>query len=126
MTLPEILQECVRRDASDIHLKAGRPPGYRVRRDLQIAEADPLTNRDLEEMVSQIVSGNQKEFFRDKKEIDIAYNADGIGRFRVNIFREKGNPSLVMRWIRTRIPVFEELHLPPILEKIATSSRGIV
>lgn len=112
--------------ASDLHLKVGQPPKLRLYGSLKNTTASPLTPERIEELVFGILSPAQKEFFDEHGTLDFAHEVDKIHRFRINIFRQRGMVSLAARRVNTTIPPFEDLHLPPILGKIAESSQGLV
>jgi twitching motility protein PilT len=112
--------------ASDLHLKVGQPPKLRLYGLLKNTTGPPMTAQRVEELVFGILSPAQKEFFAQHGTLDFAHEVDGEHRFRVNIFRQRGLVSLAARRVNTTIPPFEELHLPPVLEKIADSTQGLV
>jgi len=112
--------------ASDIHLKVGQPPKLRLYGSLKNTTGEPMTRERVEELIFEILSPAQKEFFRDHGTLDFAHEVDGNNRFRINIFRQRGMVSLAARRVNTTIPPFEELHLPPILEKISESTQGLI
>ena len=127
MNISDLLKAMVRKDASDIHLKVGNPLIYRINKKLISEEqCSKLTKDEMEHIISQITTEPQRREFNEKNEIDYAYFADGIGRFRVNIFRQRGDIGIVMRRIKENIPTFAELNLPPAFEKIVMFERGII
>ncbi len=121
-----LLSDMVLRKASDLHLKVGSVPIFRVDSKLQPTDYDPLLPEDTEKAASEIMSSYHRERFQAHNEVDFAYEAEGLGRFRTNIFRQRGFIGIVMRMVKMDIPSFEELGLPPILKKIALSERGII
>jgi len=116
----------IKAQASDIHLKVGQPPKLRLYGALKNTNASPMTPERIEQLVFGILTPAQREFFMEHGTLDFAHEVDGNNRFRVNIFRQRGMISLAARRVNTRIPPFEELHLPPILERIAESTQGLV
>ena len=124
----EILSASIKRHASDIHLKTGIVPVIRKHGKLRplSSKAPPLSNKELTEMLDAIMSEEQRKQFDEQKQTDIAYVLDGKGRFRINAFRELGNPRLVIRYIPSRVPLLEELNLPTVINKIPTLERGLV
>lgn len=124
--LPWILGEAVRRGASDIHLKVGCPPIFRIATKLVTLDHPPLSPADTEAIAQSVVTGAQWASFQKGAELDVAHIDPASGRFRTNIFLQRGMVGVVMRHVRTRIPDFKELGLPPIVEKIALFDRGIV
>ncbi|MFH0839453.1 MAG: PilT/PilU family type 4a pilus ATPase [Candidatus Omnitrophota bacterium] len=127
MSISDLLKAMIEKDASDIHLKVGSGPIYRINKRLIPEDrCGKFTKKDMENIISQITTETQRHEFEQKNEIDYAYLADNIGRFRVNIFRQRGESGIVMRRIKDKIPTFAELNLPPIFEKIAMFERGII
>jgi twitching motility protein PilT len=124
--LRELLRQVVEQGASDIHLKPNQHPILRVHGELTPIGADPLTAEDLIQFISQILPPHVTKRFEVEHEADFSLEEPEVGRFRVNVFHSSGEPSIVMRHVKTRIPTFEELHLPPILKKVAESPRGII
>jgi len=121
-----LLSDMVLRKASDLHLKVGGVPVFRIDSRLAATDYEPLTPEDIEKVASDIMSAYHREGFQSHNEVDFAYEAEGLGRFRTNIFRQRGFVGIVMRMVKLDIPSFEELGLPAILKKIALSERGIV
>ncbi len=126
MDIKELLKAMIEKDASDLHLKVGSPPVLRIRRELVGQDLPRISGEGIRETAYLLMNEYQKDQFEKKKEIDFAYVLPGRGRFRTNIFRQKGEIGIVMRRIREDIPSFEELGLPPVLRNIALSERGIV
>jgi len=122
----ELLQQVVARGASDIHFKVGCPPILRVNTRLVDTEGAALTQAEVERIARSLVSEKQWESFHIRGELDSAYLSEGVGRFRTNIFQQRGMIGVVMRHVKTTIPDFKELGLPAILEKIALAERGII
>jgi len=126
IVLEDLLRQVVARGASDIHFKVGCLPILRLNTRLIDMEGAALTKADVERIGRSLVSEKQWESFQGRGELDIAYLSEGVGRFRTNIFRQRGMVGVVMRHVKTRIPGFKELGLPAILEKISLAERGIV
>ncbi|MGH9330724.1 MAG: type IV pilus twitching motility protein PilT [Vicinamibacterales bacterium] len=127
MHINELLQAAVQGGASDLHIKAGSYPMMRVHGTLVPAsEAKRLDVPDTEAMGMSILSPEQRKKFEKQNEIDLAYMIPGLGRFRCNVFRQRGTVGLVMRVIPTRILTIDELGLPPVLKTIAEDERGLV
>jgi len=126
MHIQELLSQMVERKASDIHIKQGRPPLLRINGDLHPLEMPPLTAAQVDDLCRQILSERQLLSFDVKNEIDTAYHWEGVARFRANIFRQKSQLSMVMRIIPAHIPSLDDLDVPAIYKKIATSERGLV
>jgi twitching motility protein PilT len=127
MELNEILQVALRTGASDIHLKAGLPPMFRVDGSLvPLKDARRLPPEEIVRMALGIMNEYQKEKFKQTNEVDLAYGVPGLGRFRVNVFQQRGTLGVVFRVIPFKIQTIEQLMLPKVLEKIASEQRGLV
>ncbi|MCX6355465.1 MAG: PilT/PilU family type 4a pilus ATPase [Candidatus Aureabacteria bacterium] len=124
--LKGLLRRVVDEGASDLHLRAGCPPIMRLNTALTDMADVALTARDMEAVARSLMNEEQWAFFQAKGEQDFAYILEGVGRFRANVFRQRGMCGVVLRHVKARIPNFQELGLPPILEKIALSNRGVV
>ena len=127
MNINDLLKIAVESKASDLHLKVGSHPIIRVDGDLiPQAELKRLMQEDTIAMAFSIMNARQKQRFKEEYEIDIAYSVPGLGRFRCNIFQQRGTVGLVLRVIPARIMSIRELMLPPVLEQIVGESRGLV
>ncbi|MCX7894487.1 MAG: type IV pilus twitching motility protein PilT [Thermoanaerobaculum sp.] len=127
MHINDILKVATERKASDVHLKVGSHPIIRVDGQLvPLLEFKRLMQEDTIAMAFSMMSSQQKEKFKQFLEIDIAYSVPGLGRFRCNIFQQRGSVGLVLRLIPARILTIRELLLPPVLERIAAEERGLV
>jgi twitching motility protein PilT len=127
MHIDELLTVAVQSGASDLHLKVGSYPMMRVSGTLTVcSEEKRLDKSDTEAMADTLFSADQREKFRRAQEVDLAYSVPGLGRFRCNVFQQRGTVGLVLRVIPTRIKTIDELGLPPVLKKIATEERGLV
>src|SRR3990172_4507390 len=127
MELNEILQLALRAAASDIHLKAGLPPMFRVDGALvPLKDARRLPPEEVARMAFGIMSDFQKEKFKQTNEVDLAYGVPGLGRFRVNIFQQRGTVGGVFRVIPFKIQTIEQLRLPKVIEKLAGEQRGLI
>ncbi len=127
MHINDILKVAADRKASDVHLKVGAHPVVRIDGKLQLlTEFKRLMQEDTIAMAFSMMSSRQKERFKANLETDIAYSVPGLGRFRVNIFQQRGSVGLVLRLIPSRILNFRELMLPPVIEKICSEQRGLV
>jgi len=124
--LREALDELVRRQGSDLHLKVGRPPMLRVQGELVETALVTLRPEDLRRCAEQTLNPRQREEFAEKKEIDFAIGVSGLGRFRTNIFHQRGTLGMTFRAIPMEVPGLETLELPEALEKIALLPRGLV
>ncbi len=126
---PEInkyFRAAIKTHANDIHLKVGQPPKLRLYGQLKNTTGEVITAARMEELVFEILSPAQKEFFLKKGTLDFAHEVGDENRFRINIFHQRGVISLAARRVSAYVPPFETLHLPPILEKISDSNQGLV
>ena len=121
-----ILQEMITQNASDLHLKVGRPPTLRVQGDLVPLGLPPLKPEDLKSLAEQVMTPKHKQEFLDAKEADFAIGVPGIGRFRVNVYQQRGTIAYAMRSVPHQALTVRELNLPPIVEEIAMKPRGLV
>jgi twitching motility protein PilT len=126
MEFHEMLRKMVIEKASDLFLKVGSPPSLRIDGSIHFLETDELTPQDTME-IFEIIDDSKKDGLGTKSDIDVAYELPGIGRFRVNIFRQKGHLGLVLRHVENNVPSYDELNLPgAVLTKLASMSRGLV
>ena len=116
----------IKADASDLHLKVGMSPKMRIQSKLKSTTGEVLTEARAEELIFEIMSPEQKDFFLETGALDFAYQVGKMDRFRCNAFRQRGQVSLAARHISGSIPPFESLHVPPIVEKIAEVHDGLV
>ncbi len=127
MELNDILTAGVQQGASDVHLRAGLAPMLRIQGSfVPLAGCDRLTAEQTLKFAANLMNREQKERFADHMDLDMAYGVRGLGRFRVNLFRQRLTLGLVFRVIPSEVPVFEQLRLPPVLELIAAERRGLV
>ncbi len=127
MELNEILQIALRGAASDIHLKAGLPPMFRVNGSLvPLKDGQRLPPEEVGRMAFGIMNDFQKEKFKTTNEVDLAYGVPGLGRFRVNVFQQRGTIGAVLRVIPFKILTVRDLLLPPVLEAISLEQRGLI
>ncbi|MGE5248353.1 MAG: type IV pilus twitching motility protein PilT [Verrucomicrobiota bacterium] len=127
MDLNDILRAASRHGASDVHLKVGLPPILRINGKLvPLKVPEPLRTEDLEAMSGLIFRHDQKARFERNHELDCAYSVQGLGRFRVNIFQQRGTLGIVLRLVPVGVRTFQDLHLPKVIEKVAMEERGMV
>ncbi|MHB0979750.1 MAG: type IV pilus twitching motility protein PilT [Thermoleophilia bacterium] len=125
-TMDELLQIMVQAGASDLHVKAGSPPVLRVDGELKPLDVPALSPEDTKDYAASLMSDKQIRRFSETNELDFAHSAPRIGRFRVNVYRQRGSISVAMRQVATNIPSFEELLLPPVVQKLALEPRGLL
>ncbi|MEN9674770.1 MAG: hypothetical protein RIS76_666 [Verrucomicrobiota bacterium] len=121
-----VLKAAVEGGASDVHIKVGAPFVLRINRQLVAVEAPHPTDLWMNSVVEKIVPPHAKKRIEEDREVDFSYYEPGVGRFRTNIFQQKGSFALAMRYVKTQVPGFDELGLLPVLKDIASSHRGIV
>jgi twitching motility protein PilT len=127
MHVNDLLKVAVEAGASDVHLKVGSYPMMRVGGTLVPASTEKvLGHEDVVAMGAAVMSTQQREKFKDAQEIDLAYSVAGLGRFRVNVFQQRGTIGLVVRVIPMKIRTIDELGLPQVLKRIAEDERGLV
>ncbi|MDE0885819.1 MAG: type IV pilus twitching motility protein PilT [Myxococcota bacterium] len=127
MELNEILKVAIQGGASDIHLKTGLPPLFRVDGALvPLRDGERITADEMQAMASAMMNPVQKTRYEEDREADLAYGIPGLGRFRVNIFQQRGNVGIVLRVIPFGVKTIEELHLPDVIKKISREHRGLI
>jgi len=126
MNIDDLLRHTVERGASDLHLKVGNVPFLRIDGDLQPTSHDVLTPPDTVAFGNTVMSEHKRLEFEAHNEADIGYTLQGVGRFRINVFRQRGLVGLAVRRVRSEIPTFEELRLPEVMRTLADSPRGLV
>ena len=127
MHLNDLLTHAVHSGASDIHIKVGSHPMMRVDGTLVVASEERRLDRDdTETMAATVLNVEQRKHFIANQEIDVAHSVAGLGRFRCNVFTQRGSISLVIRVIPTVVPSIDSMELPGVLKRIAQEERGLV
>ncbi len=126
MNLKQMLSEMLKYKASDLHLRVGIRPYLRVNGILQQIETEPTSIEVMQATVAQLLTEEQQQKFAKRNEMDLALSVARLGRFRINLFRQRGTTGIAIRAVNTSIPTFEELHLPDSLEKLAEEHRGLI
>jgi len=124
--LDKYFKAAIKTQASDLHLKVGQLPKLRTYGDLKNTTGEIMTEERIEELVFEILTPEQKDFFMKNGTLDFAYEIKHQDRFRINIFRQRGAVSLSARRVSSQVPAFESLHLPPVVQKIAEAGQGLV
>jgi twitching motility protein PilT len=125
--IDELLRVAAAFGASDLHCKAGSQPFMRIGGELRaISTAPRLTQEDTLDMAFSMMSNRQKQRFKEVSEADIAYGVSGLGRFRANVFQQRGSVGMVLRVIPDKVRTITELGLPPVIERIAEEQRGLI
>ena len=127
LNIDDLLRRAVESKASDLHLKVGNHPYLRVDGLLTpLTDVARITPEEMLSMAFSMMTNRQKQKFKETAELDMAYGVAGLGRFRVNVFQQRGNVGLVLRVIPTKIRALEELYLPKVVEHICEEARGLV
>jgi len=127
MSIVELLKLAHRNKASDVHITVGVPPVFRINGKLvHIDNIDNLMPDDTKEIAFELLSDKQQKLLEDKGEIDMSYAISGIGRFRVNVYSQRGSYSIAIRPIPLEIPSHKELGLPDVLLELADRKRGLI
>ena len=124
--LDDLLVKMIEIGASDLHLKVGSPPVMRIDGELQPTNLQVLAPQDTESYAEGIFTQKATKEFRDMGEADFAYGKSELGRFRVNVFRQRGSVGLVLRAVDSTMVSFNDLGLPPVLEKLSMENRGLI
>lgn len=123
--IDDLLKKAVADEASDLHLSVASPPVYRIHGELQRYGNQPLTDEQIEMMARQLLGKRWEQFLKDR-EFDFAYEIEGVSRFRMNIFHQKGSISVAARVISEKIPTIEQLELPLILNSLVMRPHGLI
>ncbi len=126
MDIRTLLQEMSRREASDLYLTADSPPVLRIEGVATRLPLPRLTPQEVEALANSLMTERQKAAFEERMEMNLAVASEQLGRFRINVFRQRGAVAVVVRQIKTRIPTIDELGLPQVLKAIVMSRRGMV
>jgi twitching motility protein PilT len=125
-TLDEMLGFVGKHNCSDLHLKAGSTPTVRLNGDLARTKWHALSSSDIIAVADEMMDDDQRIVLKDKGEVDFAYSTPGVGRFRVNIHRQRGSLAIAMRRILPGAPEFNTLNLPQAVEELANEHRGLM
>jgi len=126
MTLKQMLEEMLSTRASDLHLRIGGKPILRIDGTLRPISDESITPQNMDEIIGQILIEEQKKRFFQKKELDLALSISKMGRFRMNLYYQRGTIGIAIRTVNNPIPSFEELNLPPVMRKLAENRRGLI
>ncbi|ERI95706.1 twitching motility protein [Clostridiales bacterium oral taxon 876 str. F0540] len=126
MTFNELLELTISKKASDLHLTVGIPPTTRVNGELIQTDLNRLMPSDTENFVKQILNENDLKEYLTKGEIDTSYSINGLGRFRVNIFKQRGSDALAIRVVSLDIPTLDSLQFPSVIKDLTNKQRGLV
>lgn len=126
MDIHALLQAMVTQNASDLHMRVGCQPILRVNGSLFRAQTPTLSADDMQQCLTTLLNERQKEKFEKEDDLDIGIGLKGVGRFRINIFKQRGTIALAVRAIKTEVPGFSALNLPEVILDIATKNRGLI
>jgi twitching motility protein PilT len=126
MTLPDLLHKVVELEGSDLHLTTKTPPQIRVHGHLERLDGPDLAPADTKQLTYSVLTDAQKKRFEEKLELDFSFGIQGVGRFRCNMFYQRGAVGAVYRLIPEKIRSFQELSLPPVLGTLAEKPRGLI
>ena len=127
MDLNQILLEALSQEASDVHIKVGAPPIFRVNGALRAWNAvKAFDSNDVSKMAFGLMNDWQKERFIKNREVDMGYEVYGLGRFRINVFQQRGKTRIALRIVPYQIKNLKELYLPPVLRDVSLEQRGLV
>lgn len=127
MDINDLLKKANTLDASDLHIKVGSPPIVRIYGELApLSSEQKVSNEDAVKIATTVMTAAQIETFKRKNDIDLAYSVPGLGRFRCNIFMQRGTIGIVFRVIQMRIPTIDELNLPEVIKKLSMEQRGLI
>src|SRR5213594_1557107 len=127
ISIDDLLRRALESKASDLHLKVGNHPYLRIDGLLTpLTDVARITPEEMLSMAFSMMTNRQKQKFKETAELDMAYGVAGLGRFRVNVFQQRGNVGMVLRVIPTKIRTLDELTLPQVLNKVCEEARGLV
>ncbi|MGI6703399.1 MAG: type IV pilus twitching motility protein PilT [Clostridia bacterium] len=122
----ELLEYAVKNGASDIHITVGVPPTARINGDLVPIGTDRLNTTDTEAIVNEVLGKEHLEEYKQRGEVDLSYSVKGLGRFRINVYRQRGSSSMALRVVAPNVPTLGELGLPDSVAELACKTRGLV
>lgn len=125
INLDDLLAEMVERNASDCFIKAGARPSFKIDGTIVQTEYEEMGPSDTEAIAHSLMDSDQQRFFHESPEMDLAHSVGGVGRFRVNVFRQRGTVGMVFRAIPPSTMTFDELNLPPAVQALSEMSRGL-
>ena len=127
MLINDLLKIMVEKNASDLHIGVGQKPVLRLHGDLVVqADLPVVSDEDAKEILLNVSTPEQLSYFKQEKELDLAYSVSGLARFRVNVLRQRGTLSFAFRLIPFKIPSLDDLGMPAVLKKLAAKRKGLV
>lgn len=126
MEMSKLLAVMAEKEASDLFFSTGAPINIKIEGNTMPLTADPLPPGLTKKLAASITNEEQQKSFSETMELNFSLSVENVGRFRVNLYRQRGEVSMVIRYIKTRIPSIADLHLPPILQKLVMEPRGLI
>jgi twitching motility protein PilT len=126
MMIEDLMEAIVQKGGSDIHISCGLPPYFRVGGHLEPTEYDPLTAEEVQRLIFSMLNNTQRKNLEQNWELDCSYGVRGIGRFRVNVYKDRGTYACAMRALSSEIPHIDKLGLPELCKEMASIPRGLV
>lgn len=126
MNILDLLSKTAKEKASDLHITVAVPPVIRINGRLERIGDEPLTPQDIAGLVKQMLTEKQFQELDSKGELDLSFSHPGLGRFRVNAFKQRGSYGMAIRVVSLHIPTMEELGLPPVLKALGKKQRGLL
>ncbi len=127
MEIDDLLRLAVKKNASDVHVKVGLPPILRINGQLKsVGSVSPFTQDEIDRFAQKLMTDAHRKRLAELQDVDMGYGVPGLGRFRINIFQQRGTLGISIRSIPFKVQTLEELNLPSVLEKIAMETRGLI
>src|SRR5262249_7582085 len=126
MELKSLLKTMVDRNASDLHMRSNSPAVFRVDGNLSFKTPEAIPGEQVERWVKSFLNERQQRTFEEKLECDLALSVEGLGRFRVNVYRQRHVVNIAFRLVPDHIPSFEQLKLPSVIRKMSDEPRGLL
>src|SRR5262245_55963551 len=121
-----LLRHAMEVQGSDLYVKVGAPPQVRIDGRLQAAPFPSVEPAQTEELTNELVSANRRAELDERGQVDLALSVNGVGRFRVHVYRQRGSLAIVFRRVLPGIPTWDRLGMPPIIERVAADGGGLV
>lgn len=126
MEYRNLLFAMIKQSASDLHLRVGCPPFFRIHGSLIPAKIPDITIEEMQDVLNEILTEEQLQMLANHREVDAGISVHGIGRFRINVYKQRNTPAIAFRSIKFDIPTFESLNVPEVIRKIALEPRGLI
>jgi len=126
ITFEDLLKKASEMNASDVHLTVGIPPIMRINGNLVPFGEDKFTPKEIEKCVKEILNEDQLDKYNEFGEIDLSYSLNGVGRFRINIFRQRGSSAIALRTVPLQVPTLDKLGMPQIIKDLTKKTRGLI